>query len=120
METNDTPAFGSRLGNGAESGVGDETSRPGGCSRRVMVLNELGLHARPAARLAQEAQRFTSEIKLIGGPGGQEVDAKSILDILTLAAGKGLGLELKAEGDDAEEALAHLSRLFEDRFNEAR
>jgi phosphocarrier protein len=89
-----------------------------GLSRQVLVLNELGLHARPAAKLAQEAQKFSSDIKLVSKD--QEVDAKSILDILTLSAGKGSGLTIKAEGDDAEQAVVRLSRLFESRFDEAR
>lgn len=85
-------------------------------SRRVCVVNELGLHARPAARLAQEAQKFSSQIRLKAGV--QEVDAKSILDILTLAAGNGCGLEIKARGDDAAQAIEHLARLFRTKFQD--
>lgn len=85
-------------------------------TRRVYVVNELGLHARPAARLAQEAQKFSSEIRL--KVGSQEVDAKSILDILTLAVGNGSGLEIKARGDDAAQAIEHLARLFRTNFQE--
>ncbi|THB71146.1 MAG: HPr family phosphocarrier protein [Desulfovibrio sp.] len=80
-------------------------------TRHVCVRNELGLHARPAARLAQEAQRFASDIQLI--QGDLEVDAKSILDILSLAAGQGCALTLKAEGEDAGQALDHLSTFIE-------
>lgn len=76
----------------------------------VCVLNEQGLHARPAAKLAQEAQKFSSTIQL--SMGDQVVDAKSILDILSLAAGRGCGLEISAEGLDAEEAVEHLSSFF--------
>lgn len=85
-------------------------------TRRVCVVNELGLHARPAAKLAQEAQKFTSHILLKSG--SQEVDAKSILDILTLAAGNGCGLEIKARGDDAAQAVEHLASLFRTNFRE--
>lgn len=85
-------------------------------TRRVCVVDDLGLHARPAAKLAQEAQKFSSRILL--KVGRQEVDAKSILDILTLAARSGCGLEIKACGDDAEQALEHLARLFRTKFQE--
>ncbi|EGJ49936.1 HPr family phosphocarrier protein [Desulfocurvibacter africanus] len=85
-------------------------------TRRVCVVNELGLHARPAARLAQEAQKFSSRILLKAG--AQEVDAKSILDILTLAARNGCGLEIMASGEDAAQAVEHLARLFRTKFQE--
>jgi phosphocarrier protein len=82
--------------------------------RVVFVLNEQGLHARPAAKLAQEAQKYESEIRIL--QGGAVVDAKSILDVLTLAAGNGTSLELSARGPDAAEALESLERLFKERF----
>lgn len=80
----------------------------------VCVLNEQGLHARPAAVLAREAQKFASEIKV--SLNGEVVDAKSILDLLTLAAGHGATLEIRADGPDAGDAAAHLARLFQARF----
>jgi phosphocarrier protein len=82
--------------------------------RLVCVMNEQGLHARPAARLAQAAQRFEAEITVVAGD--QAVDAKSILDILTLAAGNGSNLELRAKGPDAGEALDALAEMFKNRF----
>ncbi|HDQ41492.1 MAG TPA: HPr family phosphocarrier protein [Desulfonatronum sp.] len=85
-------------------------------TRRVCVANELGLHARPAARLAREAQRFTSKITLCSQE--QEVDAKSILDILTLALGPGCNVEIRAQGEDAQVALEQLEQLFLNRFEE--
>ncbi|WP_432738419.1 HPr family phosphocarrier protein [Maridesulfovibrio sp. FT414] len=84
--------------------------------RKVVVANQLGLHARPAARLAQEAQNFGSEIAIVCDD--QEIDAKSILDILTLAAAQGSTLELRADGDDAQAALDCLEELFKTRFGE--
>lgn len=88
-----------------------------GCqSAEVCVRNELGLHARPAAKLAQAAQKFESEITLVANE--QEVDAKSILDILTLAAPQGCGLTLRASGHDAAEALESITELFQNRFGE--
>ncbi len=87
-------------------------------SRRVCVANDLGLHARPAAMLAREAQKFSSRITLTNSD--HEVDAKSILDILTLALGPGCNVEIRAQGDDAEHALEHLEQLFLNRFQEVR
>ena len=84
------------------------------CVRLVCVQNESGLHARPAARLSQEAQKFQANISIV--MNGRTVDAKSILDILTLAAGHGANLELTATGDDACEALEQLALLFKNRF----
>ncbi|WP_022662313.1 HPr family phosphocarrier protein [Paucidesulfovibrio longus] len=86
--------------------------------RRVVVANQLGLHARPAGALAQLAQSFTSDISL--ECDGQEVDAKSILDLLTLAAAQGTRLDLKARGEDAESALDRIEKLFKERFGEGK
>ncbi|MGE4423993.1 MAG: HPr family phosphocarrier protein [Pseudodesulfovibrio sp.] len=98
-----------------ESTMTDETS--GYLSRKVVVSSENGLHARPAGRLAQEAQTFDSEISLV--VDDQAVDAKSILDILTLAAGPGNMVELRARGADAEAALDRLEALFLNKFEGA-
>ena len=99
----------------------DDTTQPSSsaessteCIRLVCVQNETGLHARPAARLSQAAQSFEADISI--AMNGRTVDAKSILDILTLAAGHGANLELKATGADASEALEHLASLFKNRF----
>ena len=85
-------------------------------SLEVDVRNELGLHARPAAKLSQEAQKFESDITIV--MNNREVDAKSILDVLTLAAPQGRRLTLKAQGKDASRALKHLAQMFKDRFGE--
>ncbi|WP_029460600.1 HPr family phosphocarrier protein [Solidesulfovibrio alcoholivorans] len=98
----------------AESAQDDVAATGDGYALRVRVLNEQGLHARPAARLAQEAQKFSCDISL--ALGEERVDAKSILDILTLAAGHGSELELRAAGPDARDALAHLGSLIRNRF----
>ncbi|WP_319777394.1 HPr family phosphocarrier protein [Maridesulfovibrio sp.] len=84
--------------------------------RTVVVSNQLGLHARPAAKLAQEAQNFTADIMVVCE--SQEVDAKSILDVLTLAAAQGSVLELRADGPDAVAALDCLEEHFKNRFGE--
>ncbi|EPR41683.1 Phosphotransferase system, phosphocarrier protein HPr [Desulfovibrio sp. X2] len=94
----------------------EDSGEPPAVLRHVCVLDEMGLHARPAARLAQEAQKFSADIRLVSGK--QEVDAKSILDILTLAVGNGAKVAIKAVGEDAEEAIEHLERLFRNKFQE--
>lgn len=82
----------------------------------VLVRNECGLHARPAAKLAQEAQKYSSRIML--SADGRTADAKSILDILSLAAQQGTGMTVEAEGDDADTAVERLRDLFHNRFGE--
>lgn len=96
--------------------VTQETPTENAASAQVRVANELGLHARPAARLAQEAQKFESAILLVTDQ--QQVDAKSILDILTLAAPRGCGLTIRASGGDARAAVERLTGLFRERFGE--
>ncbi len=100
----------------------DQSEIMAGLTRDVVVANQLGLHARPAAKLAQEAQKFTSAVHILceGQNGSEPVDAKSILDILTLAAAHGSRLTLKAMGLDAADALNHLEGLFLSRFGEER
>jgi phosphocarrier protein len=84
--------------------------------RQVLVANQLGLHARPASQIAREAQAFAASINLVGQ--GQTVDAKSILDVLTLAAGPGSTIEIRARGEDAAAAVDRISELFAARFGE--
>lgn len=82
----------------------------GGFRTVVRISNSLGLHARPAAKLVQVAGQFDAEIVIISDFA--EADAKSILDILGLAAAQGEELELRATGSDAKEALAALQEFF--------
>lgn len=84
--------------------------------REVVVANQHGLHARPAGKLAQLAQTFAADVVI--ALDEQEVDAKSILDVLTLAAGQGAILQLRASGSDAAEALDRLEALISGRFEE--
>ncbi len=84
----------------------------------VCVLNELGLHARPAGILAREAQKYAASITL--SQGDRSVDAKSILDILSLAASQGTELAITAEGQDADDALRNLTDFFANKFGEDR
>ena len=84
--------------------------------RDVLVTNDLGLHARPASKLAQAASRFDADIEL--KKDGICANAKSILGLLTLACPKGTVLTLSAEGADAEIAVVELAQLFENGFGE--
>jgi phosphocarrier protein HPr len=99
------------------SGISESEASAGeDCVRQVLVANQLGLHARPASQIAREAQSFLASISLVGQ--GQVVDAKSILDVLTLAAGPGSTIEIRASGEDAEAAVERISQLFATRFGE--
>ena len=84
----------------------------------LAVKNQLGLHARAAARLVRTANRFQSNLRLERIDGSASADAKSILHVLMLAAGGGTELRAIAEGRDEAEAIAALSGLFEDGFGE--
>jgi phosphocarrier protein len=84
--------------------------------RRITIINKLGLHARAAAKLVGVAARFQCEIKLIHG--SKEVNGKSILGVMMLAAAKGTELEFTADGPDEVEALDALQALVERYFDE--
>ena len=84
----------------------------------VRIKSELGLHARAAAKLVKLASRFESDIKLSRLHGPQQVDAKSILGILLLAAAQGTELELMVDGSDEEVATQALVELIDGRFGE--
>jgi phosphocarrier protein HPr len=84
--------------------------------RKVEVINKLGLHARPAAMLVQKASRFRSEIRL--QKDDLEVNAKSILSVMALAAEVGSFVIIKAEGEDEAFAVGELAQLFEEKFGE--
>lgn len=85
---------------------------------RVAVRNQLGLHARAAARLVRTANRFQSSLRLERLDGSVTADAKSILNVLMLGATGGTELRAVAEGLDEAEAIAALSGLFENGFGE--
>ena len=84
----------------------------------IRVGNSLGLHARPAGKISQEAQRYQCSITVHSCDA--EADAKSILDLLSLAAPQGTELTLRAHGPDAVDAISGVSKLFEDMFGEDR
>ena len=84
--------------------------------QQVEISNRLGLHARAAAKLVHTANGFKSQIFI--GNGEEEVNAKSILGLLTLAATKGTPLTVRADGEDEGDAVEAVVALFEDRFGE--
>ncbi len=84
--------------------------------RRVTIVNRLGLHARASAKLVSLASEFQSKILL--RRDAQEVNAKSIMGIMMLAAARGTEIELCADGRDADKALRALTELVTDRFGE--
>jgi phosphocarrier protein len=83
---------------------------------KVMIVNRLGLHARASAKLVSLAAGFKSEIVL--KRDSQQVNAKSIMGIMMLAAAQGTELELCADGRDEARALTELTALIRDRFGE--
>ena len=86
------------------------------CAAKVKVVNRLGLHARPATAVADCAQQFKCAIAL--KRDDQEIDGKSIMQIMLLAATQGVEIEVIARGDDAEEACKALEDLFARGFDE--
>lgn len=84
--------------------------------RDVEIKNKLGLHARAAAKLVHTAARFKADIKL--RKGDEEVDGKSILGILLLAAGRGSVLTVRAAGEDEGDAIDAIEKLIEAKFDE--
>ncbi len=84
--------------------------------REFTIKNRLGIHARPAAKLAKTANEFESAIRLM--KDGLEVNAKSIMGIMMLAAAQGNVIEVEAEGPDEDEAMRALGDLIENKFDE--
>ena len=84
--------------------------------QEMKIINELGIHARPAGMLANTASRFACDIKLL--KDGMEVNAKSIMGIMTLAAGCGSIIEVTTKGKDEAEAMKAIEELFAQKFDE--
>lgn len=82
----------------------------------VIVKNRAGIHARPAALIAQTANKFSSEVLI--EKDDTVINAKSIMGVITMAAGYQTALTIKAEGTDAEAAVSALQALFENKFEE--
>jgi len=84
--------------------------------KELLIENKLGLHARAAAQIVKSANAYTAKITLI--KDGLEVDGKSIMGIMMLAAAKGSSVVLQVNGDDEELALSGLEQLFKEKFGE--
>ncbi len=85
-------------------------------SEEVTVENELGLHARPAALFTRTATRFKADVYVT--KDGQQINGKSILGVMMLAAYQGTRLLIQAEGDDERDAVAALVELVKSKFGE--
>ena len=85
-------------------------------AKEFTVKNRLGLHARPAALFVQTTNRFKSSVKV--RKGEQEVDGKSIMGLMMLAAEEGAKVTVTANGPDENDVLSALERLFTNRFDE--
>lgn len=86
-------------------------------NEQIRIINQLGLHARAASKLVTTASRFTSTVRI--SKESKEVDAKSIMSVMMLAASCGTTVTLSIDGPDEAEALAALKALINDRFGEA-
>jgi phosphocarrier protein HPr len=84
--------------------------------KEITIVNRLGLHARPSALVVQTASRYKSEIKL--KKADLEVNAKSIIGVMMLAAEIGSKIVILAQGEDEAQAVEALVKLFEDKFGE--
>ena len=84
--------------------------------RTFVIVNSLGLHARAAAQLVQTANRYRAEIHV--EKDGMQVNGKSIMGVLTLAAAKGSSIVVVVEGEDADAAIAALAKVIESGFGE--
>lgn len=84
--------------------------------RTVNICNERGLHARASAKFVKLAAEFDAEVRV--GRDGQQVDARSIMGLMMLAAGIGCSVDIEATGPQAEDAVAALADLVENRFEE--
>jgi phosphocarrier protein HPr len=94
--------------------------KPGGkqaVDREFVVLNKLGIHARPAAMFVKVANRFTCNILV--EKDGEKINGKSIMGLMMLAAGPGTKLLISCEGDDCHAALDAIEELIKRKFDEA-
>lgn len=85
-------------------------------TKEVIIANRAGIHARPAAMIVKVANKFKSNISL--AKDDDEINAKSIMGIITLAATYQTALTLKADGEDEAEAIEAISQIFENKFEE--
>jgi len=88
--------------------------------KAVTIENELGLHARAAAKLVKLSSSFESDIRISRSRGNQRIDGKSILGVLLLAASRGTELDIYFEGSDEMEAAEAVEELVKDKFGEGK
>lgn len=86
-------------------------------SRKIKIINRLGLHARAASKLAQLSQKFSATIIL--DLDDNSADANSIMGLMLLSGAQGKAVSVTATGEDAEQALNEICQLFSDKFDEA-
>jgi phosphocarrier protein HPr len=104
-------------------GPADEPAKPD-LTRRLLITNRRGLHARAAAKFVKTAERFAAAISVVRLDGaelkstGEEVSGRSIMGLMMLAAAPGTTIELRATGSDAAAALDALTQLVEAKFDE--
>jgi len=84
----------------------------------VTITHDVGLHARPSVKFTKLAKAFAARVELATGPAGPWIDAKSIVKVMATRAPKGATLFLRAEGDDADDAIAALVGLVRRDFDE--
>jgi phosphocarrier protein HPr len=84
--------------------------------KTFVITNRLGLHARPASLFVKTTSRFASSVKIVRD--GQEIDGKSIMGLLMLAAGPGTELKIVADGPDENDVLVAVDDLFKRRFDD--
>ncbi len=84
--------------------------------KELRITNKFGLHGRASARLVETARKYKADIFLVRD--NNEVDCKSILDVMTMACTQGTPVTIRARGEDAEEALADLEELMHNKFGE--
>ena len=84
--------------------------------KEVTIINRLGLHARPAAMFVRIASRYRSEVWV--AKEGEQINGKSIMGLMMLAAGQGSKLTIKCEGPDADKVMEELEDLIQKKFNE--
>ncbi len=86
------------------------------CTKELEVINQYGIHARPAALFAKTSSRFSADV--VVERGGTCVSGKSIMGLMTLEASRGTKLKVTATGEDAEEVINELEKLIQSKFDE--
>ena len=91
-------------------------TKPQTAEKEVTIVNRLGMHARPAALFVKIASRYRADVWV--RKENEEVNGKSIMGLMMLAAGQGSKLQIRCEGPDAQRALEEIEELIQARFNE--